>query len=108
LSWHVPFVLYSQINTCSCYFNLKIFDQHDKPEAIALDYLKKMFDFIVDGPPVRHFIHRNCMVTNNLMTRFIFLKVRRGSKMAKTVRKYDVLSTILWKQSRHFVVRCYR
>jgi len=105
----VPFVFDRQINTCSSYFDLQLSDQRDKTKARALGYfLKVLFDLILDGLPVRHFIHRNCRVTRNLKTRFLFLEVRRGSKMAKTVRKSDVQSTILWNQRRHFAVLCHR
>jgi len=38
VSCHVPFVFDGQINICSCYFKLKIFDLGDKTEAIALGY----------------------------------------------------------------------
>jgi hypothetical protein len=78
-----------------------------KQELWAI-FKKVLFGLIVDGLPVRHFIRRIYMVTHNLMTHFLFLEVRRGSKMAKTAGKSNVLATILWNQRRHFAVRCHR
>jgi hypothetical protein len=106
--YHVPSVSDIQINTWSCYFNLKMYDKLEKTEARDLGYFKFFFGLIADGLPVSHFIHRNYMMTHYLMTRFLFLEVRSGSKMVKTVGKSSVLSSLLWNRRRHYAARCHR